>query len=497
MLFAGCKKIVIRGACLSALFVLAGTAQADLQQLIDDSQFNELETQAAAAALLTYNRLIANEGCSDRLLVDPGANGGTCTGQTYTLFTNVREIIHTANEITGDGATIFSLGADVEGLGFALRWTAGEEYAAQGSMSSEFVGGQVSSVATRLSALRAGASGFNVIGIAAYSGNNNGDYANNNAILGNGASGDGYGRWGGFLNYDFGNGDREATDLEDAFDFKNSQITMGLDYRLNDRWIVGAVLGWSDQEIDFDSSVSIVEGSMESDGFSIMPFLMYQKDAWFVSSSLGWQKMTFDTERAIRYPSFNLDFASADTVAVSSTDADMKSLFIETGYTFQWKKTSLEPFINIKYSDISVDEFIEDDINDDAFDLVVESQDISSTEFTIGTKLQYVFTPSFGVFIPYLTVEFVNQTDDAPRVIKAYYAQDSSGESAFSIPTEKLDNSYRVYTIGLSSVIRGGRQTEYGGSVGGDIQGFVNYRTLQGLEGYRIDFYSLGLRYTF
>ncbi len=483
---------------LTVLFSLPLTAFADLQDLIDADAFNELETEAAIAALTTYSRLVANEGCRDNFLRDPGAAVSSCSGQTYTLFSNVREIIHTANEITNDGATAFSLGSDVADLGFALRWTAGEEYAAQGSMSSEFVGGQVSSVATRLTALRAGASGFNVIGIAGYQPNANGDLAASNRILGSGASADGdYGRWGGFLNFDFGNGDREATSLEDAFDFENSQITFGMDYRVNDNWIVGAVVGISEQEIDFDSSQSIVEGKMESEGTSVMPFFMYQQGSWFFSGSLGLQNMSFDTERAIRYPSSNPDIDSADTVAISSTDASMTALFVEAGYTWQKGKFSLEPFANIKYSDISVDGFIEDDINDDAFDLVVSSQDIQSQEYTLGAKFQYVLTPSYGVFIPYTTIEFVNQSDDAPRVVQAYYAQDSTEEAAFSIPTEALDSSYMIYTLGMSSVIRGGRQTEAGGSVGGDIQAFFNYRTLQNLKGFNIDFYSLGLRYTF
>ena len=469
--------------------------QADIQQLIDAGAFNELETQAAIAALSTYDRLIENEGCFDSFSSDPGeGQGSPCTGQTYILFSNVREIIHTANELTNDGPTAESLGADLEGLGFALRWTAGEEYAAQGSLSSDFVGGQVSSVATRLTALRAGARGFSVIGVA-----NSHDYndglATATGVLGSGASADGdYGRWGGFINYDFGNGDREATGLEDAFDFDNSQITLGMDYRVNDRWIVGMVLGISEQELDFDGSQSIVEGGMEAEGTSLMPFVMYQQDSWFVSTSLGLQQMTFDTERAIRYPA---EFSSVNALTVSSTDADMTSLFVETGYTFQKRKFAFEPFVNFKYSDINVDEFIEDDVNDDAFDLVVQSQNINSLEYTLGAKIQYTFTPSFGVFIPYLTVEIVNQTDDAPRVVKAYYAQDSSGETAFNVPTEALDSSYFMVTYGVSSVIRGGRQSKAGGSVGGDIQAFINHRSLQGLEGYTSNLYSLGIRYTF
>jgi len=491
----------LKKRCLAAAiaYLMATSGFADLQDLIDADAFNTLETEAAIAALITYNRLLTDSGCRDSLIVDPGPGEGNCTGQVFTLFANVREIIHTANEVTNDGPTAFSLGSDIEGLGFTLRWTAAEEYAAQGNMSGEFVGGQVSGLATRLTALRAGASGFNVLGLgSAWQENNGRALSSIYGYQGMGASGDAnYSRWGGFINYDFGDGSRDPTALEDAFDFENSQITLGVDYRASDRWILGVIVGLSEQKVDFDGSQSIVEGSMDAEGTSIQPFFMFQQGAWYMSASMGWQQMSFDTERAIRYPSFNPDINSADTVAVSDTDADMISLFVEAGYSFRWRKFSLEPYVNVKHSDISIDGFVEDDINDDAFDVVVEGQDITSQEFTFGTKLQYTLTPSFGVFIPYVSFEFVNQADDAPRVIEAYYAQDPTGDSAFTVPTEELDSSYNVYTLGMSAVLRGARQSKAGGTLGGDVQGFVNYRTLQGLDGFDINFYSLGLRYTF
>ncbi|WP_086929267.1 autotransporter outer membrane beta-barrel domain-containing protein [Agarilytica rhodophyticola] len=478
------------------LGIITTPTHANIQQLIDQNLFNDLEREAASAALITYNRLISDGGCSDSQRIGTG----TCSGQTFELFDNVRELIHTANEITGAGPTAFSLGADIEGLGFSLRWTAAEEYAAQGNLSSEFVGGQVSGLAARLTALRAGASGFNIIGIGStWQQNNNGALASAYGNRGAGASSDGnaYSPWGGFLNVDFGSGSREPTNREDAFDFENFQFTLGMDYRINNNWIAGLVLGNSIQEIDFDSALSIVEGKIEADGVSIMPFVMYQKDAWYVSASLGWQQISFDSERAIRYPSFNLDLESINTLAVSDTDANVTSLFVEAGYTWFWKKFAVEPFANITYSDTSVDGFIEDDVNNDAFDLVIESQDITSQEFTFGTKFQYTLTPSFGVFVPYITLELITQNDDASRNIRAYYAQDTTGTTAFSVPTEELDSSYYSYTVGMSSVIRGGRQRQAGGAVGGDIQGFISYKSLEGLEGFDIDLYSLGLRYTF
>ncbi|MFT7224440.1 MAG: hypothetical protein ACI82Z_001997 [Cellvibrionaceae bacterium] len=517
---------------------------ASLQQLIDDGLLNELEESAAIAADATYNRLI-NQGCIDP--IDDG--GGECSGSS-SLFTNVRELVHTANEISGGGPTAYSLGADIEGLGFALRWNTAEEYAAQGDLSDGFADGQVSRLATRLIALRLGATGFKVNGLASnrgesydpnafdhqeidyfppapkpyksrflsgklavihqsllaeselYLNDNNPGLDKKLSFSGDsensGTFSESYSRWGGFANFDFGFGSREDTVLEDAFDFESAQITVGFDYRVNDQWVVGVVSGLSQQTVDFDSTKSIVEGEIEADGYSLMPFAMYQKGNWFFSSSFGVQRMAFDSERAIRYPSFNLDTPSGDTLTVSSTDADILSAFFEAGYTFQKRKWTIEPYLNLKYSDIRIDGFTERDIKNEGFDLAVQGQDITSQEVTLGAKLQYTFTPSFtAVLIPYYILEMVNQTDDTPRVIEAYYAQDATGDVAFKVPTESVDGDYSIHTLGVFSVIRGGRQGKFGGPVGGEIQGFFNYRTFVGLEHFDIDLFSLGLRYTF
>ena len=108
-----------------------------------------------------------------------------------------------------------------------------------------------------------------------------------------------------------------------------------------------------------------------------------------------------------------------------------------------------------------------------------------------------MFTPRYGVFIPFVTLEQVNQTNTASRDVEAYYDGMSNSDSVFFIPTEELDGSYNAFTFGVSSVIRGGRERSAGGAVGGDIQAYINYKTITSLEGYTLDFYSFGLRYAF
>jgi uncharacterized protein YhjY with autotransporter beta-barrel domain len=483
---------------LLALLIISPAAWSQFSRLVDNFD-TELERESARAALRTYQRLISESGCLDSLISDPGPSeeGPSCTGRNFRIFANIREIIHTGNDITGIGPSEFSLRSDIEGLGFALRWLAAEEYAAQGDLSSDFTNGQVNGLSTRLSALRFGARGFQFA--------SNGVWQPENSELANiygtngGAAGDSsnYSRWGGFANLQFGTGSRDPTGLEDAFDFDMANLTFGFDYRVDDKWIIGLVGGISQQEIEFDSSQSIVNGGIDADGYSIMPFFMYQPGNFYLSGSLGLQQMRFDSLRSIRYPSFNPSVPSTNTDTVSETDAQITTLFLEAGYNWSVRKFSFEPFININASAIAIDEFVEDDLNDRGFDLVIKEQDFDLLDVVVGLKSQYVFTPKFGVFIPYITIEQFNQINDESRDIEAYYAQQSTDESIFFIPTEELDGNYQTYTVGISSVLRGGREKTPGGSVGGDIQAYANFRTISGLTGYTFDMYTLGFRYTF
>jgi len=482
----------------AALVLLASqAARADFVDLLG-SFSTPLENESAQAAWDTYENLL-NSGCDDAMLVDPGVSAqgqqASCSGRTFRIFSNVRELVHTGNELTGKGATRFSLGSTKQGLGFALRWLAAEEYSSQGDMSSDFVSGQMVGLSARLTALRFGARGFQFAQGGVWQG---GDYAGIYGSNGGSAGSEiGYSQWGGFLNFQYGSGTHDPTGLEDAFDLKTYGLTGGLDYRLDDRWVVGTTLGYSDEQIDFDAALSVVEGGIKTKGYSVMPFFMFQQGNYYVSGSLGYQSLSFDSERYIRYPSFNPDLPSTNTETVSSSNASVISAFAETGYDFIWKAFTVEPYINLNSSSITIDEFVEDDLNNDGFDLVIQKQSFSTLDASLGTKFQYTFTWGNSVFVPYLTLEQVSQLQDSPRTVDAYYAGLPFQESTFHISTDKEDGAYGTVNFGMSAVLRGGQQKKLGGTIGGDIQAFFNIKKIIGLENYTLNFYSLGIRVAF
>ena len=490
------KRISLQGAIGTSL-ALTLSVQADLLSFQGEYQ-SELEERAAVSNQATYDQL-KSQGCTDSAQIATAS----CAGGSFLVWNNVRELVHTANELTNVGPTEFSLDSDLEGLGFSLRWTSGEEFSSEESLSDSFVSGQLTNLASRVTALRSGTRGFNTAGF------NNG--GNNTAIArresgnsglnsGDGVTGD-WSRLGGFINGSYTYGNQDPSGREDAFDFEGMDVNGGLDYRLDDNWVVGAIFGYIKNEVDFDARLSIVEGGVEMDGLSIMPFVLYQSENWFYNASLGYLQSEFETDRSIRYPSFNTNVDSVNTRAVSKHDANTLSASFSAGYSYFIRDNwLLEPSLSVNYQDVTIDEFSERDINNEGFDFLVEEQNIESLETVLSLKTQYTMSNNYGVFVPYIEVHFYKQHEDEQRFIDAAYvnvAQILDKNARFSLPTNSVDSDYKVYSIGMSTVLRGARQKTADSTASGGIQAFINYRKLEDIAGYHQQIVSAGIRYEF
>jgi outer membrane autotransporter protein len=512
------SRLAFALACVLAPIVCVAQTADPGPGLVGLQYANDIEQAAAVANQQVFDALDAscNPGGIFDTLPEPAAPpvGTACSDESrFFVYLNARELVHTANEIRGSGATIASLGQNLEGLGRALRWTAAEELAAQGSMATEFSNGQLASLAGRLSALRFGARGFGVANLYRVDPRRDRLLASAEDAPppdGSDSVAETYGRWGGFLNGSFGYGSKEPTPLEDAFDFDGSELTLGVDYRLPSNVVLGGILGLSEQAVDFDeaaSDVSVVDGNVASDGTSLMVFALYQGERVNLSGSIGTQRLSYDIVRNIKYPSFNPELESANSLANSHPETDLRLATFNFGYAFGSQKFTFEPFVSVEYLDATVDAFAEERSinllsNDNVskrFDLSISEQSFDSLDTTLGLRLQYVFTPRFGVIVPYLTLEAHRELADDARAITAGYAAvaDILGTSTFVVPTDAPDEEYQVASAGFSVVLRGGRQREAGGPIVGGLSAFLQLRTIRNLLYYDDSVAMGGFRYEF
>lgn len=494
---------VVALCALSAMEVAHAQEQEEAAGPLTDptlfSQFNGLERQAALANQAVYNALF--DRCS-------GQQPEACTGEIANVFRNAQELVETAEEILTGTDRRFGLNLDTEGLGFALRWTAAEELLAQGSMANDFANSQTSALGSRVGAIRM----ISRASLAASRllGDPQTQVAGRPGYGGGGASGDSSApRLSLFFDAAGGYGEKDPTDLEDAFDFEGYEYTLGLDYRFSDSLVAGALFGYTDRYVDFDSSQSIVDGTIDSKGYSLIAFLQWDRPWFYATASLGYQDLSFDIFRRISYPSFDANVPSTNTATAGSPDSSAFLGTLTVGVPFQVRAFGADVYLKADYQDLDVDAFTERAVavpgnSGSGFQFNVGSQSIKSTDVAVGAKLQFVLTPRFGVFVPFIRGEYHTELEDQPRTISTVYAglppdvvaavQDAVNFSLFS---EKPDKNYYTLTGGVSAVLRGSTRVDEAGRAGGGLQAYLQYTTVLDLEHYDDSVIAGGLRYEF
>jgi len=497
------QECVKRITLFTILALAARVAHADLSTPTVVSGLNPLEQRAAAANQAVFNALTAGTApiCAAGLRVA----AGRCIGETFKVFQNTRELVHTANELGGQGATEFSLGLDREGLGFALRWTAAEELLAQGSMSTDFANSQLTALGGRISAIRIASRAT----LFADESTDDGRWlAAASRPLGGGASADPDGvfsRLSLFLDGSGGYGTKDPTNLEDAFDFEGQEVTLGLDYRISNQLVTGLLLGYSDRLVDFDSALSIVDGKIDSRGSSAILFLQYDWRHFYATGSAGYQKLSYDIVRSIRYPSFNPNVPSTNTQTLGETDSAAVLASLNLGVPFQWQWFGADLYLKADYQNIDLDAFAERDVNGSGFQFNVAAQTVKSLDAAVGLKLQAVWTPRFGVFVPYIRGEYHQELEDQPRTVSSFYGglpsdvvQTLTAQgNAFSVVSDAPDNDYYTASAGISAVLRGSSRILAGGAAAGGLQGYIQYTKVFGLDNYDDQVVTGGIRYEF
>jgi uncharacterized protein YhjY with autotransporter beta-barrel domain len=479
-------------------FLMPMSAHADLNTLTaNNPAFDDLERAAAAANHSAIDAL--NPLC----VTGPGA---TCNVAQFGVFESTRELVHTANDLEAAGdATRFSLRLDQRGLGDALRWTAAEEVTAQGTIAKKFANGQLANVNNRMTALRFGATGFSITGLGGMPASHIAGLSDGDE-LGTAGSSEKLSKWGGFGNGTFGFGDHDPTTFEDAFDFDNTEVTLGFDYRFSERWVAGFVAGYTENEIDFNAARSIVDGGIVSDGYSLGVFGLYSRDALYISGSATYQTLDFQIDRFIKYPSFNPDVASTDTRTLGKTDSDSYTATLNLGYMFRLgpgasKRYVLEPYFRAEFIDVSISSFQEVENDGDGvqeyFNLNVRSQSIKSVELSFGARASFAISTKWGVLFPYARGEWHVQLEDANTATTSTYDVGLSGLTPFLLANEDVDTNYGTAVFGVQTILKGGRQRELGGVIGDRLSLFVEYRTVFSLDNISNDLISGGLRYTF
>ena len=300
-------------------------------------------------------------------------------------------------------------------------------------------------------------------------------------LLGGAAGDESFGRWGLFANGKYKFGDKDGSQNEAQFDFDVLGITAGVDYRFRDNLVFGASLGYGSAEIDYGG----VGGGFDMDSWNLSLFGTYFiRDRFYIDGLITAGNNDYDTVRRIVYNDIG---GLVDRTATGNTDGEQSSIGLGSGYDFHNGKWTFGPHIGAYYLGVQVDGLQETGAG--GLNLVVGDQGSQSFTVNAGGHASYVMTPSWGVLIPYLRFDLVQELQDSRELVNLGFVMDpfrsdpTNPSPVIVLQSDKPDDSYFIWAVGASAQFVNG------------VSGFVNYRSTGAWDGFSLDELTFGMRF--
>ena len=452
------------------LFVALLSVSPAFAQLADIPGLTPAQREAAQAGQDVYQAL------------RPQGEQGELPARQQVLFNAVEAAVHTANElfdVEGE-PTARSLRYDnVDALIEVLDWVANEEVGSGSGLAQDTAYAQFAHVIGRLSMLQAGG--------VTYAGSPGATDQDGRIIaFGHGAAGGGAGdlvsRWGGFAAISYGAVKRDPTDRENAYDADRLGLTVGADYRVTDTVVLGASVGYSRADLDFDSSRSTVGGGIDSDSIAASGYGLYDDGEFYTTGIVTFGHVSVDMDRDITYPSNNPDVPSANETARSSTSGQQLLLGLGAGYQFDLQPMSVGPFARLDVMRIRMDSYRERGAA--PYNLRVDSQTIKSLRSTLGVEGSYPVVMNFGALVPGFSLGWHHEFEDDRREVTSRFVADPSG-TRFRAEGDRPDRNYYSLNARVTAIFAHG------------LQAFAEAETILGLRNASAYGFTVGGRMEF
>ncbi|MEJ2622676.1 MAG: autotransporter domain-containing protein [Candidatus Thiodiazotropha sp.] len=373
--------------------------------------------------------------------------------------------------------------------GSALSQVAPEAATKANNSSQQGGQAQIRNLGSRIAALRAGASGISFQGLDLLIDDKNfsiNTIAKAYKQSGGGASSDNplmENRLGFFITGDISTGSKDESDLESGLDFDTYGLTMGLDYRINQNFILGGALGYVNTATELEDDAA----EIDTQGYSLNLYgTYYAEQNYFIDFSLGYGANNFEQYRRINYQLDGL--ANVDQKLTADYDGSMVSLFVGSGYDFAYGPWSFGPRADLEYHKSDVDGFTEQVSNPTAdgggWATRVDDSDQTWLTLKLGGRLAYTHSADWGILIPYTRLDWLHEFKDDAQVFSAYFVGDPDAQ-AIRIESEDPDRDYLRLRLGTSAQFKNG------------LVGFIDYGTILAHSDWTAHTISVGLRTEF
>lgn len=286
--------------------------------------------------------------------------------------------------------------------------------------------------------------------------------------------------------------EREAAPAARGFDGDSTALEIGMDYRLSDRTVVGALAGIERAQYDFaaeNPGVNFVPasraGSVESDDTYLTLF-----GSWglgtssFIETSAGYERHDGTYRRDSVFQESTRTRPQVNVRVAGDAVRTVWWASVNGGFDFNREAWSFGPYAGITTTRSTIDAYTERDSSGSGLNMRFADADRDSLLSHAGLRASRAFSGSAGVFVPQLRIEYQHEfEDDAPSVV-GRYALDASG-TEYVLTGGSQDQDFFVAGLSLSAVMPNGWIC------------FADYSVLLGHDEFERERATLGLRVEF
>lgn len=252
-------------------------------------------------------------------------------------------------------------------------------------------------------------------------------------------------------------------DAERGYELDENTAEIGVDYRVNDRLVVGGWLQWGTSDLEFvrenaGNNFTPLEqaGTIDTNRFGFTTYLSAQlgKSA-FIDASIGTTSLEADTTRGSVFQESNRVITQTNSVTAASTDGDELMVTLTTGWQTRLGSWNLTPFIGATHIETRFDDYVERDRSNAGLALGVSLGDRSTTFGQVGFTLSNAISMDGWVLLPQLRAEYLAELN-ADRSTSSVRFLNDTNQNRFGLQADDFDTDRLDLSFGVAGVFKNG-----------------------------------------
>jgi outer membrane autotransporter protein len=253
---------------------------------------------------------------------------------------------------------------------------------------------------------------------------------------------------------------RDRSALERGYDGTAYSAQLGLDKRLSIHTVLGGFLAFERTDSEFDRDPAGVspqsnQGETRADNLSMVIFGAHNlNDALHIEGAAGYGDSDYEFTRTGYYQPTG-GGAITPITAKGNTSGKNYWLSLGSGYEFASGAYSLTPSARLTYARSTTDGYSETELTSTGLAMRYDNAQRRSLTTTLGLRVGMTQSHTWGVLVPYLTLEYEHEFKNDPQTVNTAFVLDG-GNNIFTPQGQEPDRDYFHLGAGTQFILPGG-----------------------------------------